>query len=1067
MSSGFNETTILECNRLASEEGKTQNNDNPALFTNKIGSGIKLNSGDTISVQSAFVSELGAGADTIQFRGRVLTDNKGHPLSTSLTSIKITGTNACYQDPINNASNNDNQVKYGVPLIEKATQESNLYYLKDNEVNVKLSYYKTRNGECCVALPRRFLSNIPLEADTRPSQWKIEDSVESGLPFTGISKENGGVLVLPRISFASGETGFNASKINRSYFVDDDYVFKKGASLSTDNPSNLPYSYYKLESDNSRYKIFINADDTGVKKAGFLDPRGGAFNNWYIFNEPAESRYLPYDEIFTLTAPIGFSSPESIADNLTNQMRKTGSLTSDTYHEYSHEVSANEDRRVRLQRPISCKTSTPLYKTFNSFSVNNHNASTYFAFYNASFNGSDSDFMYNQYIQNYQFIGIKRPDFYEKGCALAETMPNGSTSAGFYNKFTRLLADINCLGDTSSQNGRFNASITIEHEWTKTNLDAWKGWLDTQGNYPELFSNRNNNYAGITNVNNSRFLHMNLNACSQTRLGGGNVAPLSFTGQVANNNASSQNSVPVFFDFDPSASNTFTNGDEGQACYGFAFKKYNPNDEKYYISFSTSNLFNNGVANASNPYYNSNQTSPVFPYEYANYSGSHTSLGYASGLILGNFTALNGGPSETPNNASGRLVGFDKHFNSYGMAVIGLQDGYLNNDYQFMTHYAVNTLSNNALTLGNAIIDATPFAEKIYLGAQEPKIEYSASNQKFNIQQLHTPEYIGNLWNAGIVSTQAENNTTTNPDAQQKVFKINKRLDNTNWTTDMIPYSQNYASALGSEYPNEGASNGSYTLSRMNDMIAPWTIFDSQSGIFIEDFGIPENAWNKSLWDTLGFSYSQFHAPFSASFNYNTRLDEINKKDMPILTTNSDINAGDTINFMMNIFGAVNLTPQVPLPMLFNGDVGSNQTPPFTANRYPQSYPAITESQNSILVEGDNLPTKMTRAYYTIRSSLLDSATYLGSRDSGEPLKIIGIVNKINGDGDYYFQQDNELTFTITNPKTITEITTSIHDPDGSFAQLNRDSCVIYKVNKVINSTLDPVAELLQATQQK
>jgi len=34
--SGFNETMILECNRLASEEGKTGNIENPALFTNKI-----------------------------------------------------------------------------------------------------------------------------------------------------------------------------------------------------------------------------------------------------------------------------------------------------------------------------------------------------------------------------------------------------------------------------------------------------------------------------------------------------------------------------------------------------------------------------------------------------------------------------------------------------------------------------------------------------------------------------------------------------------------------------------------------------------------------------------------------------------------------------------------------------------------------------------------------------------------------------------------------------------------------------------------------------------------------
>ena len=127
---------------------------------------------------------------------------------------------------------------------------------------------------------------------------------------------------------------------------------------------------------------------------------------------------------------------------------------------------------------------------------------------------------------------------------------------------------------------------------------------------------------------------------------------------------------------------------------------------------------------------------------------------------------------------------------------------------------------------------------------------------------------------------------------------------------------------------------------------------------------------------------------------------------MPVLTTNADINVGDSINYIMNIFGAVNLTPQVPLPMLFNGNDGSNQTPPFVAQRYPQSYPAISEIQN-------------------------------------------------------------ELNFTITNPKTITNITTSIHNPDGSFAQLNRDSCIIYKLNQHINSIFNPVDELLQKSNKK
>ena len=108
----------------------------------------------------------------------------------------------------------------------------------------------------------------------------------------------------------------------------------------------------------------------------------------------------------------------------------------------------------------------------------------------------------------------------------------------------------------------------------------------------------------------------------------------------------------------------------------------------------------------------------------------------------------------------------------------------------------------------------------------------------------------------------------------------------------------------------------------------------------------------------------------------------------------------------------------------------------------------------------------MTRAYYTIKTSLLDKYTYLGSRDSGQLLNTIGVVNKMNNVGDYFFQEDQGLQFLITNPKTITEIQTQILEPDGSSAQVNNDSCVIYKVLRNINSTLSPVEELLQKTNE-
>ena len=1046
--SSFLETTLAECNRLSSEEAKSNNNENPALYTNKLGSGVKLNAGDSVSLHSAFISQQGAGGETIQFNGNTLTDNKGNPLTISLSKTKITYSNACYTDPPN-ASNTQGQVIYGQPNKEVASTETNPYILKDNEINLQISYYKTRNGELTVSLPRRFMSSLAIDSDTRPTMWKDVDEVVKGLPFKGQSKVNGGILCLTL------RTPAGAGDVNYQYWVNDDYYFNKSSYLIADTPTMYLTSFFKLKSDNSRYKLFIQSDGNGMRKSGYLPAE-----DWYGNDSPSESIYKPYQDIITLTAPTGFSSPESIADSLTNQLRDTGLLQSLTFNEFTAPDLTNQSRQ---ERPVSVFTESPCYKTFNAMNVNDHNASTYFSFYSSCLTqagNTDSPFYYNQYLQNYQYIGIKRPDWYEKGCDYIAT--SSDTTQGSNRAYSRLLVDINASVPTD----KLNASIILDQEWTTSNLNALKEFLDTQANYPELFENRFNNYAGITKVSNSRFLHMNLNGGQQLRLGGDNVNPVSFTGQVANENASSQNSVPLFFDFDPSASNTFREDtDINNKCYGFAQKYYHTPTSKYYISFSTSLMIAEYASNPTDFDFNDRYSELGIPFEYAYYSDVGGS-GATHGLIVGKYNASGVENTAVSEGRVGRLIGFDKHFNSYGNAVIGLCDGYLNMDYQQMTHYSVNTETNNSANGNESLRDMTPYARKIYVGAQAPIVEYNGSNNKFNFNSLHTPEYIGNLWNAGINSETETNNTPINPNAQESVFHINKRLTNNNWTTDMMPYSQNYASSIESSFPNNTASQ-KYVLAPLNRAISPWKVFDSQSGIFIDSFGITEDAWDNSLMGKLGFSYSQFNSSISASFNYNTRLTEINKNNIPFTTTNADVNVADTINFMTNIFGANVMTSQVPLAMVFSGVPNPKEQPPFVDDRFVQSYPTITEAQQSILIEAENLPTKMTRAYYTIKSSLLDKYTYLGTRDSGQLLNTIGVVNKMNNVGDYFFQEDQGLSFTITNPKTITEIETHILEPDGSSAQINNDSCVIYKIIRNINSTLNPIDELLNNTTEK
>ena len=69
------DTLILDCSRQTSEEVKGNPTDGKnAIFTNKLGNGIKINPGDKISVSSAYVSERGCGGQVIEFKGEVSAD---------------------------------------------------------------------------------------------------------------------------------------------------------------------------------------------------------------------------------------------------------------------------------------------------------------------------------------------------------------------------------------------------------------------------------------------------------------------------------------------------------------------------------------------------------------------------------------------------------------------------------------------------------------------------------------------------------------------------------------------------------------------------------------------------------------------------------------------------------------------------------------------------------------------------------------------------------------------------------------------------------------------------------
>ena len=77
-------------------------------------------------------------------------------------------------------------------------------------------------------------------------------------------------------------------------------------------------------------------------------------------------------------------------------------------------------------------------------------------------------------------------------------------------------------------------------------------------------------------------------------------------------------------------------------------------------------------------------------------------------------------------------------------------------------------------------------------------------------------------------------------------------------------------------------------------------------------------------------------------------------------------------------------------------------------------------------------------------------------------MPVVGIVPKVSQSGDYFNLESSQLQFTITQPTMLTDVTTSIHDPDGSFSNLSPNSAVLYKIQKTVNADMNVVSTILK-----
>ena len=440
-----------------------------------------------------------------------------------------------------------------------------------------------------------------------------------------------------------------------------------------------------------------------------------------------------------------------------------------------------------------------------------------------------------------------------------------------------------------------------------------------------------------------------------------------------------------------------------------------------------------------------------------------------------------------------RCIGFDRHFNAYGTGAILLSNGVASlwgseysasaleyngfgnpeNDFSNVTYpdslpvrYRIVTnqpsytgwfFNSSTQTPYGPCPDAPSGARvfnEIYCGANQPALSFSGDSSRFSFTNLHTAELKGSNSEEIIAGTDVGG-------ANSACYKINKRLSRLNYSPNFIPYNNVF------KIWNASTWNASETINEKDENITPYSIMDAQAGIFLEDYGCDEENWSQSMWELLGFTYSQFH-------NKGSRLQRLNNTGLNTSTptTNALIESEQSQAFVQRGNSGIPIynTLELNYPTWrYDRDGGYGSSASFTKHTLEgygalpgfQSYPAITVlGIESTAIIADNLPRKMLSPVYLIKSDILNPI-YIGGREGTSTLPIIAVVDKTNGFGDFYTGATNSTIFTNTIPRTIQNIKTSIVDADGSESRVDGSSCVIYKITKQIRNNSVVLTNLL------
>ena len=1060
------DTMLINCNRLASTESRSGNDSNPAIFTNPLNQSIRLNVGDKVSLERAFVNEVGAGnPQTIEYKG-VSRGNNSVATYTKTTPYDFYNTKSTTYNPLYRLGYHRS---YFTEEVSGETVD-----LRDNLAPLVYGYYITSNEyPNYIQQPRRFIAGNDVRGAVLrdyPDNYTSIDRISDGLPL-----------------------GNHSINLNCICFAD---WAKRRDGVAGD--------HYKQKVDNTRYTLFVK-DKIGYsfgqanEKPYYYEQFPQKYHNG-IFQE---CNYYRVRDRLDIEVNSGFNTPSAVANQITQQL-------TETKNQNTFEILDG----LGYSRPITKTIETNTYKPINCQNMYNVNQHTFTAYTSmplpATFLNVSQDAV--DYISTFGYIAVKRPEIFEEGRKMHKLLNTTQNMPTIHDHVGAILAEridpyegFSTIGELiigDSVTANTDGSFVLNVLYTKENLKIIRDFFDTQSYYPELWDNIEEtvyySYANLQPNNllppshrNSRFFHFNkYTTNTNINIHNETFGDDAFTQRPLPNNIE-MTSAPVFF---------YWNEDE----------RDNYIEPKSFLSIARDGV-SYGFAT---------------PYTIMNYNNVGLALGEITlirihnknigGIPRGLFTETDGLPSGSVAIKNNRRFGYDHHSTAYSTAIITPYSGYANTDIGVraaaehdkghaprINSYPLQINHIRAYGSNTILTDFNPYMTQTYIGANNPAIEYNNVTNRFELKRFHTGNNIGNLENAGSTATRVNSNSMTPPqnnieraipaplknvEAGNTVYKINPRPPQFGFSPTFKPYSRFNQTLRSQPYPEtatqwiaryntEGINTNSYAGFNLN--IEPYEIFDSHGGIYIDDWGFNEDNWEDNFWDILGFDYYAVAAPPSSKNMLTKRVDNDNSNALYRPTTNAEIVQTDTKNYVTNQFGAVQYYTSLPyptcVPSYLAKKVGGyaeffyNGGDTFiAAHAQPlELWNEVAVLTQSTTITATDLQKSVLRPYYTIRSNILEGATAIGGNPTGANLPIIGIVDKYSAANDYFMGNPSDIEFTITKPTMIADITTSIHDSDGEYANVDKTSAVIYKITKIKRTPQSIIEEILGDQKKK